>query len=90
VTQGSPITIHLVSDSLGETADAVARAVAAQFPPGAFRVERLPKVAGVEQLRELVKALPPALRVLYTIIEEELLAEMRDLVEAWTSMPSIF
>lgn len=81
---GSPITIHLLSDSLGETADAVARAVAAQFPPGAFRVERLPKVAGVEQLREIVKAHCHKNCVFfYTIIEEELLAEMRDLVEAW-------
>ena len=36
------ITIHILSDSLGETADAVARAAVAQFPRGTFRVERLP------------------------------------------------
>ncbi len=49
-----PITIHILSDSLGETGDAVARAVAAQFPHGTFRVERLPKVSSSEQLAELV------------------------------------
>jgi [pyruvate, water dikinase]-phosphate phosphotransferase / [pyruvate, water dikinase] kinase len=77
----NPITIHLLSDSLGETADALARAVAAQFPPGAFRLERLPKVAGVEQLRELVATHCGHHCVFfYTIIEEDLLAEMRRLV----------
>lgn len=78
----NPITIHLLSDSLGETADAVARAVAAQFPPGAFRVERLPKVSNVEQLRDLVsKHCHKHCVFFYTIIEEGLLAEMRSIVE---------
>ena len=49
-----PVTIHILSDSIGETADAVARAVAAQFPRGAFRMERLPKVESTAQLCELV------------------------------------
>ena len=76
------ITIHLVSDSLGETADALARAVTAQFPPGAFRIERLPKVSSVEQLEELVLAHCGHHCVFfYTIIEEHLLAEMRRLVD---------
>ena len=48
------LTIHILSDSLGETADMVARAAAAQFATGAFRVERLPKVSSPQQLRELV------------------------------------
>lgn len=48
------ITIHILSDSIGETADAVARATSAQFPRGTFRVERLPKVSTPEQLREIV------------------------------------
>ena len=51
-----PITIHILSDSIGETADAVARAVAAQFPRGTFRLERLPKVESTGQLCELVAA----------------------------------
>jgi regulator of PEP synthase PpsR (kinase-PPPase family) len=49
-----PVTIHILSDSIGETADAVARAVAAQFPRGTFRMERLPKVESTEQLCELI------------------------------------
>lgn len=76
------ITVHLLSDSLGETADAVARAVVAQFPPGAFRLERLPKVSSVEQLRELVdEHCGPSCIFFYTIVQEQLLAEMRSLVE---------
>jgi regulator of PEP synthase PpsR (kinase-PPPase family) len=37
-----PISIHVVSDSLGETGEMVARAAAGQFEPDAFRIERLP------------------------------------------------
>jgi len=75
------VTIHLLSDSLGETADAVARAVAAQFPPGAFRLERLPKVDSAEQLREMVAShCGEHCIFFYTLIEEHLLAEMRSLV----------
>ncbi|MDR3685838.1 MAG: kinase/pyrophosphorylase, partial [Coriobacteriia bacterium] len=75
------VTIHLLSDSLGETADAVARAVAAQFPPGAFRLERLPKVDSAEQLREMVAShCGEHCIFFYTLIEEHLLAEMRQLV----------
>jgi [pyruvate, water dikinase]-phosphate phosphotransferase / [pyruvate, water dikinase] kinase len=81
MTPNHPTTIHLLSDSLGETADAVARAVSAQFPPGAFRLERLPKVSSVEQLRELVHAhCGKHCIFFYTIIERELLAEMRAFV----------
>jgi [pyruvate, water dikinase]-phosphate phosphotransferase / [pyruvate, water dikinase] kinase len=76
-----PVTIHLLSDSLGETADAVARAVAAQFPPGAFRLERLPKVSSTEQLRDLVGShCGPHCIFFYTLIEHDMLAEMRSIV----------
>ena len=51
----APVTIHILSDSLGETADAVARAAAAQFPRGTFRVERLAKVTTVEELNESIE-----------------------------------
>ena len=71
------ITIHILSDSLGETADAVARAAAAQFPRGTFKVERLPKVATPEQLRELVIAHCGAHCVFFfTLVTEELRQEM--------------
>jgi regulator of PEP synthase PpsR (kinase-PPPase family) len=76
-----PITVHLLSDSLGETADAVARAAAAQFPPGSFRLERLPKVSTVEQLEELVQVHCGAHCIFfYTLVAPELLDRMRSLV----------
>ena len=50
------LTIHIVSDSLGETADTVARAAAAQFDPGTFKIERLPKISSAMQLEDLVRA----------------------------------
>jgi [pyruvate, water dikinase]-phosphate phosphotransferase / [pyruvate, water dikinase] kinase len=75
------ITIHVLSDSLGETADAVARAVAAQFPAGSFRLERLPKVSTAEQLHEMVNThCGHHCIFFYTLVEADLLAEMRMLV----------
>ncbi len=72
-----PITIHILSDSLGETADAVARASAAQFPPDTFRLERLPKVSTVEQLLEVVGAHCGASCIFFfTLVEDGLRAEM--------------
>jgi [pyruvate, water dikinase]-phosphate phosphotransferase / [pyruvate, water dikinase] kinase len=71
------ITIHILSDSLGETADAVARAAAAQFPRGTFRVERLPKVSTVEQLDEVVgQHCGHHCIFFFTLVEEELRQEM--------------
>lgn len=52
----APISVHVLSDSLGETGEMVARAVIAQFEPDAFRIERLPKISSPEQLRETVRA----------------------------------
>jgi regulator of PEP synthase PpsR (kinase-PPPase family) len=71
------LTIHILSDSLGETADMVARAAAAQFATGAFRVERLPKVSSPQQLREVVQAHCGSDCVFFfTLVEPELRAEM--------------
>lgn len=50
----APISIHVISDSLGETGEMVARAAEAQFEPDVFRIERLPKVTTPEQVREAV------------------------------------
>lgn len=47
-------TIHVVSDSLGETAADVALAAAAQFEHGTVHIERLPKVTSVEQVRRFI------------------------------------
>jgi [pyruvate, water dikinase]-phosphate phosphotransferase / [pyruvate, water dikinase] kinase len=76
-----PISIHVLSDSIGETADAVARAAAAQFPRGTFRLERLPKLSTVDELRECVLAHCGGHCIFfYTLGREELAAEMQRLV----------
>lgn len=49
-----PITIHVVSDSLGETGETVALAAVSQFKPNAFRIERLPKATSPQDLRAMV------------------------------------
>lgn len=81
--ENEPITIHIISDSLGETADAVARAAAAQFPRDTFRLERLPKVATSEQLRELVALhCGKSCIFFFTLVTRELREEMSILAAA--------
>ena len=76
------ITIHILSDSLGETADAVARAAAAQFPRGTFRVERLPKVSSVDQLLEVIGQHCGRYCIFFfTLVEDGLRHEMMRLSE---------
>jgi [pyruvate, water dikinase]-phosphate phosphotransferase / [pyruvate, water dikinase] kinase len=76
-----PISVHVLSDSLGETGDMVARAVIAQFAPDSFRVERLQKVSTPEQLRETVNAHCGMHCIfLYTLVDVSLRAEMERLV----------
>jgi regulator of PEP synthase PpsR (kinase-PPPase family) len=73
----APLTIHILSDSLGETADGVARAAVAQFPRGTFRVERLPKVSTSEQLREVVAThCGKSCVFFFTLVEHSLRTEM--------------
>lgn len=75
-----PISIHVVSDSLGETGDMVARAAIAQFEPGVFGIERLPKISSPEQLRECVKShCGTHCLFLYTLVNEDLRLEMEQL-----------
>lgn len=77
-----PVSIHVISDSLGETGEMVARAASAQFAPGVFRIERLPKITSPEQLRDLVNAhCGGACIFLYTLVNRELRVEMERLCE---------
>jgi regulator of PEP synthase PpsR (kinase-PPPase family) len=76
-----PISVHVLSDSLGETGDMVARAVIAQFAPDSFRIERLQKVTTPQQLRETVQAHCGLHCIFfYTLVDESLLAEMERIV----------
>jgi regulator of PEP synthase PpsR (kinase-PPPase family) len=75
------ITIHVLSDSIGETADAVARAAGAQFPRGTFRVERLQKVSTAQELREtVVSHCGQHCIFFYTLVEKELRDEMQRMI----------
>lgn len=77
-----PIAIHVLSDSLGETGEMVARAAAAQFEPDSFRIERLPKVSTREELRDVVHShCGRHCLFLYTLVNEELRLEMEELCD---------
>lgn len=73
----STLTIHVLSDSLGETGESVARAASAQFAHEAFRIERLPKVSTPEELRAVVNAhCGRDCIFFYTFVNDALRAEM--------------
>lgn len=73
----SPISVHVLSDSLGETGEMVARAVVAQFATDSFHIERLPKVSSPAQLRETVLSHCGLHCIFfYTLVNPTLRAEM--------------
>lgn len=73
-------SIHVLSDSLGETGEMVALAAAAQFEPGAFRIERLQRVDDPSELRDVIDThCGEHCIFLYTLVDESLRAEMNRL-----------
>ena len=79
---GEGISVHIVSDSLGETGEMVARAVVSQFAPDDFRIELLPRITAPEQLREEVRShCGSSCIFLYTLVNEGLRAEMEVLCD---------
>lgn len=77
---GEGISVHVLSDSLGETGEMVARAVISQYAPGDFRIELLPRITASEQLREEVRSHCGVHCIfLYTLVDGELRAEMESL-----------
>lgn len=82
MTTGPMISIHVISDSLGETGEMVARAAEAQFEPDTFRIERLPKITSREQLRDTVHShCGRYCLFFYTLVNSELRLEMELLCE---------
>jgi hypothetical protein len=76
-----PVTIHVLSDSLGETGETVALAAVSQFKPNAFRIERLPKVTSPHELRTLVTThCGRDCIFFYTLVDRPLREEMERLV----------
>jgi regulator of PEP synthase PpsR (kinase-PPPase family) len=75
-----PVELHVVSDSTGETAARLVKALEAQFPDQPFVEVRHPRVENVEDLQIAVQQARgrPAVMV-YTLVERELRASMRQL-----------
>ena len=74
---GSVPTIHVISDSLGDTAADVALAAAAQFDAGIVHIERLPKASSLQQISDFLDAHlanedPEHFLVFHTIANREL------------------
>jgi len=72
------LIIFTLSDSSGETAEAVARAAVVQFPPGRASIYRLPQVKALEQIASLVREVASDKAVIaYTLV----LPEYRETLE---------
>ncbi|MFN0155705.1 MAG: pyruvate, water dikinase regulatory protein [Gaiella sp.] len=76
----TPVEIHIVSDSTGETAARLVLALEAQFPGLAFEDIRHPRIESIEDLALAVQRARgrPAVMV-YTLVEPALRNEMRRL-----------
>lgn len=69
--------IYVVSDSLGETAEFVARAAASQFDSGQMEIRRVPYVADREHIAEIVEEASGFKSIVaYTIVVPELKEEL--------------
>lgn len=77
VTPSSP-TVYILSDSIGETAEQVAKAALSQFDEDAFHVVRLPRVSSRGQLEGVVRgAVSDDCVFLYTLADTRLRDVMR-------------
>src|SRR5215210_8187716 len=76
----TPVELHIVSDSTGETAARLVQALEAQFPEQPFEEIRHPRVETVEHLQLAVSRMRgrPAVAV-YTLVHPELRETMRTL-----------
>jgi [pyruvate, water dikinase]-phosphate phosphotransferase / [pyruvate, water dikinase] kinase len=65
--------IYALSDSIGETAEMVARATASQFDSGKFEIVRIPYISTVAQIEEALKtaAMQPSV-ICHTLVSAEL------------------
>jgi regulator of PEP synthase PpsR (kinase-PPPase family) len=74
----TPVELHVVSDSTGETATRLVHALEAQFPDQEFQEIRHPRVESVDDLRLAVeRAKGRRAVVIYTLVEPELREQMR-------------
>jgi len=81
--------VYVVSDSIGETAEFVVKAVASQFNSGHVVVQRVPFVEDVDTVREVVEEAKQFRSVIaYTLVLPELREEMERLT-AENNMPTV-
>lgn len=86
VEEGRELIIFTLSDSSGETAEAVARAAVVQFPPGRASIYRLPQVKSPSQIPGLVREIASDRAVIaYTLV----LPEYREMLEAEAAIHKI-
>ncbi len=78
-SDSSELIIYTMSDSSGETAEAVARAALVQFPPGQASIYRLPQVRNSHQIPSMVREIAQGRSIIaYTLV----LPEFRETLEA--------
>ncbi|MBK5211193.1 MAG: kinase/pyrophosphorylase [Coriobacteriia bacterium] len=83
MTSPEKITIHIISDAVGETGESVAKAAASQFPGVHVVIRKSTMIRDVHQLRQIVEthAGEENYLFLYTFAHGELHDEMDDLVK---------
>ena len=81
---GMPVpVVHVISDSLGDTAAGVTLAAAGQFEEGSFEIARLSKVSHISQVERYLAphvSRGERLAVVYTIASSSLRSEVGDLL----------
>ena len=82
MAEGIKPVIYVISDSLGETAEMVARAAASQFDGGRSDIRRIPYVNTLEHLEDVLnEASAVGAVVAYTVILPELRQQMQQLIQ---------
>ncbi|WP_058270371.1 kinase/pyrophosphorylase [Olsenella massiliensis] len=79
-----PVTVHVVSDSLGTTATALVKAAAVQFAVGTVSVSCLSHVSNVAQVEEYLSRFAPeghGTALFHTILDPQLREEIRHTLE---------
>ncbi len=76
--------IYALSDSIGETAELVARATASQFDLGRFDIIRVPYVNSVRQIKEVIKSAAGSGSVVcHTLVSTQLREAMAELAKEY-------
>ncbi|MGI6647802.1 MAG: pyruvate, water dikinase regulatory protein [Bacillota bacterium] len=82
MAEGIKPVIYVISDSLGETAEMVARAAASQFDGGRSEIRRIPYVNTLEHLEDVLnEASTVGAVIAYTVILPELRQQMQHLIQ---------